>query len=152
HCVCHCEERSDEAVQGPRARAYDPWIASLRGARADDLLVEALARIRMGLDPMAGGVPPARGPQVLVPPPIVAQPFEAGSASRMPGQPHVQTDRHHFRLGRTLAIEHVESVANESEPVIGRADRAGVFAVVVSQRVGHNEMRLALDRLPERKL
>src|SRR6516164_10968647 len=93
-------------------------------------LVETLARIRMGLDPMAGDVPVAGDPDIVVLHHVIEQPFEAGRASRMAGQAHVQADRHHFRMGRPLAVEDVEGIAHEGEPVVARADRAGVFAGV----------------------
>src|ERR1043166_6211411 len=51
-----------------------------------------------------------------------------------------------------FAVKHVEGIAHESEPVVGRPDRAGVFAVVVGQRIRHDEMRHAADGFPERQL
>src|ERR1051326_2663471 len=139
--------RSSARVIMARLRMSDTGMRPLLNS-----LVEALARIRMRVDPVAGNVAPARYPDVIVLHHIVEQPFEAGCAGRMSGQAHVQADRHHFRLGGAFTVEHVEGVAHEGEPVIGRADRAGVFAVVVGQRVRDDEMRLAADRLPERQL
>src|SRR5262245_52724465 len=77
-------------------------------------LVETLARIRMGLDPMAGDVPSAGDPDIVVLHHIVEQPFEAGCAGGMSSQAHVQADRHHFRLGGAFTVKHVEGIAHES--------------------------------------
>ena len=70
----------------------------------------------------------------------------------MAHQAHVQADRHHLRMPGPFAQEHVEGVFDEGEPLIGRAGPAGIFPVVVGQRVGHDEVRPTLHRLPVREL
>jgi hypothetical protein len=49
-------------------------------------------------------------------------------------------------------VEDVEGVLDQAEPPIGMAHGVGVLAVVGGERAGHDQVRLALDGLPERQL
>src|SRR6185437_2182575 len=77
---------------------------------------------------------------------------QAGGAAGMADQAHVHADRHHLRLRRALLVEDVERVLHQAEPLVGVAHGDGVLAVVVGERVGDDEVRLAFDGLPERQL
>src|SRR5215207_9708079 len=116
------------------------------------LLVQPLVRIGMSRDPVACDVEAAGDPNVLVLHHVVEQTLEAGRAGRMAAEPHVEPDRHHLRLLGALAVEHVEGIADKGEPRVRGSDPAGVLAVVVDQRIGNDEVGLAADGLPERKL
>src|SRR5216684_6684922 len=70
----------------------------------------------------------------------------------MADQAHVQADRHHLRRRGAFVIEHVEGVADQAEPLVGMGHSGGILAVVVGERIGHDQVRLALDGLPERQL
>ena len=83
---------------------------------------------------------------------VIEQALQADSAGGMADQAHVQADRHHLRLRRTLAVEHVERVAHEGEPLVRRADGGAELAVVVGDGIGHDELGLALDGQPEGQL
>src|ERR1043166_8864548 len=69
--------RSSARVIMARLRMSDTGMRPLLNS-----LVEALARIRMRVDPVAGNVAPARYPDVIVLHHIVEQPFQAGRAGR----------------------------------------------------------------------
>ena len=74
-------------------------------------------------------------------------------------QAAVHADRHHFRLGFTLLIEHVKGVAQVGEELLGgiEALRRGEAHIVALQRVGDHQMRLhgavlTGDLHPERQI
>src|SRR5262245_6351095 len=85
---------------------------------AQQLLVEALARIGVRRHPMPSNIEPTRHPNAVLPHNIVEQPLQAGGPSRVSNEAHVQPDGHHLRRLGTLFVEHVERVANEIEPLV----------------------------------
>jgi hypothetical protein len=101
---------------------------------------------------MPGDVEAARHPHIFLRHDVVEEPLQADSPRWMADEPHVQPDRHHLRLPASLAAQHVEGIAHEAEPLLRRADPAGVFAVIIGKRIRDDEVPLALDRLPEWQL
>ena len=83
---------------------------------------------------------------------VVEQAPQSRYAAGMADQALVQADRHHLGRRGALLVEDVEGVAAEREPLLGGGHAGGILAVVVGERVGHDQVRLALDRLPERQL
>ena len=106
----------------------------------------------MGSDPVLRNVEAPGDPDALVLLHIVQETPEAGHSCRMADQALMQADRHHLGLCRAFLVEDVESVLYQAEPLV-RVDHAGgVLAVVVGQRIGHDQVRLALYGLPEGQL
>src|ERR687898_1112894 len=74
------------------------------GGGERDLLIQPLARIGMGLDPVPGNVDPLGDPDSVVLLHVVEQPLEADGAAGMADHAHMHADRHHARLSLALAI------------------------------------------------
>ena len=95
----------------------------------------------MRLDPVAGDVDAPGDPDALVLLHVVEQPLAGrrrgrdGRSARM----CMPTDII-LRLGLALAIEHVEGVLQQREPLVGVADARHVLAVVGGERVGHDQV------------
>src|SRR5258708_22894987 len=124
-----------------------------RGVRKRNaLFVEALSRIRVRRLPVVGEVEAPGDTYAGLLLQIVEQPPQAGGAAGMADQAHVHADRHHLRARGAFLVEDVEGVLDQAEPVVGMAHGGGVLAVIVGERVGHDQLRLALDGLPERQL
>src|SRR5260221_10894832 len=103
------------------------------------LFVEALAGVWMALAPMPGDVEAARHPHIFLRHDVVEEPLQADSPRWMADEPHMQPDRHHLRLPASLVAQHVEGIAHEAEPLLRRADPAGVLAVIIGKRIRDDE-------------
>src|SRR5262245_42053824 len=70
----------------------------------------------------------------------------------MPDEASMHADRHHARTLSALLVQHIEGVADELIPLRCRSGLPDELSIIVGERVRHDEMRLAIDILPERQL
>src|SRR5215211_1791168 len=97
--------------------------------------------------PPVRDVDPSREPHVTLFERVLDEFLEGGSTSSLPNQTRVQPDRHHTGESRSLVPQVIES----TPAVIKEGGRVGVALrqyvpnVVVCQRVGNNEVTLAID-------
>ena len=102
----------------------------------------ALSR-RVRRDPVAGDVGAAADPDPVVAHDVLDKADQRRGAARMPGQAHVQPDRHHARPVGAFLVQQVEAVAQIGEEILARPETAAAeFHVVGRQRVRDHEMRL----------
>ena len=99
-----------------------------------------------------GDVDAAGHPHTVVLLDVIEEPPKSRDAPWMADEPHVEPHRHHLRCGGAFLVEDVEGVADEAEPLVGMDHAGGILPVIVGERVGHDQVRFALDGLPERQL
>ena len=61
----------------------------------------------------------------------------------------VQPDVHHLGMLGIFSVENVDGVTEESEQVIRGAESAVHFTIVVGKRIRDNQVRVAVESLPE---
>src|SRR5580704_2583431 len=104
---------------------------------------------RMRFCPMVRDVEPPRDPDAAESGYVVEKALQPSCSGGMADQPHVQSDRHHFRMRAALLVQHVERVFVEREIVVRGGERSvRVFRIIVDQGIGNDEMWFARDNLP----
>lgn len=61
----------------------------------------------------------------------------------------VQPDVHHLGMLGIFSVGNVDGVTEESEQVIRGAESADHFTIVVGQRIRDDQVRVAVETLPE---
>ena len=67
----------------------------------------------------------------------------------MADQFFVQPDGHHLGMLGIFSVENVDGVTEESKQVIRGAESADHFTIVVGQRIQDDQVRVAVESLPE---
>ena len=120
------------------------------GARTSKRLRPPRRRGRVIRDPVLGDVDAPAQPHAVVPFDVIEKSHEGAQPSGPPGQTHVKPHRHHPGGVSAFRVEHVEGIPEVDEEVLGGAEalRCPELHVVVVERIGDHEVRLALDRHP----
>src|ERR1700681_421188 len=147
------------SVTKPVFRGQEPKGRSTRYSRSPSATISSceakafpsgeLAGEGMPCRPVPGNVQPPRDPDSFMALDIVEEAREAGRPRRMADQAHMEADRHHLRLSCAFRVEHVEGVLMPREIIGRRSEETGAeLAVIVDERIGNDQMRLAVDDFP----
>ena len=102
------------------------------------------------LAPVPRNVGPATQPHAVVFSDMIEKSAQRERPASSSGNPHMETDRHHFGRRRSFLIKHVKGLDQRFREILGRSvsRRGGELTVVEIQVVRDNEMRRLADPDP----